>query len=174
MNKFKQTLKIIEEGLLKPMSDAEAKNIDLNAMDDWLKELRDHPDSSEIISRAISLSRFKTYFTEKEYDKISKWLAPAIQNLHTSPNDIYVLKLSSMSSDFTNFIDGAPTKFPVLSENGINQNFKPFISDFTIEFIPKTLLYVSGTYLYGDRIHINLNALIFSKSRLEYWLGFSL
>ena len=43
MNKFKDTLKLIEEGLLKPMSDVEAKQVD----DDAIKEVID-----DILSRS--------------------------------------------------------------------------------------------------------------------------
>lgn len=47
MSRFKEVLQIIEEGLLKPMSDTDIASMKKNAVADWIKEIKSDPSITE-------------------------------------------------------------------------------------------------------------------------------
>ena len=100
MSKFKDVLKVIEEGLLKPMSKEEAKDIDNEDINEWLSEFKERSDTRTIFKNALRLDIFKRMFDENSYAKVQRWITPAIKNLQTSTEDVYIIELDYTTEGF--------------------------------------------------------------------------
>ena len=75
MSKFKQTLKIIEEGLLKPMSDADIKQVEDEELQEWISKLK-----SEMISKIKAKSESIDDFIRSFPDENRHFISDAIYN----------------------------------------------------------------------------------------------
>jgi hypothetical protein len=75
MNKFKQTLKIIEEGLLKPMSAADIEQVDAEKVkervDEILSRSTKNPDGSIDVDGEVQLNNLKLTKLPLKFNKVN-------------------------------------------------------------------------------------------------------
>ena len=115
MSKFKETLQIIEEGLLKPMTDIEIKQVDAERLKDTLDEILSrstkNSDESIDIEGSVDLNGLKLKKLPLKFNKVSG-------NFYCGNNQLTSLEGSpkevggffNCSSNNLTSLEGAPKK----------------------------------------------------------------
>ena len=110
MSKFKQTIKIIEEGLLKPMSDTDIERVESEALQEWESKLK-----SEIIdkikARSETIDDFINQFSKDIRDILSDDIYNAIKTSDMSSGNVELVDLKSMSEDVSDFFADIPESY---------------------------------------------------------------
>ena len=160
MNKFKETLKIIEEGLLKPMDDTDISKLD----SEMLTEFKESIFSIDLFDDLLKAPTKQEYFDSKLKNKveIKEMISDTISKMHLSdPITIFNI-LSTTQQKQQRLFD----LFEQAESLAANNSLK-YIHEYNdneilaIEWIPNTLISLSDI-LHRDPIMI----LIASKDKI--------